>query len=474
MMNSERFLQAYILSSNFLKTSFSKNFFIALHPNDGVTKLFTPTVGKTSFGDTFTVNVADVNEINDYNNQLSRELSAIRAANPPSDNIALQEEKNKEWLLAQLHGLDLDSLNLIRENLSKLSAEEFSPLIRFINKCLNIRHIRRILFIQDEAQCLCRLEFGKYTGSRENKPWHLLQAYTYHMIRFNFEVTHIISGTTMHMSGGLSLVTSEIFSRDDPATEWFDEITDTMVFYLRNTASTLAIGGVNPMDAIVDVLCCRIINIQNRLIRDPYNPKDTYVEHILKRLGSSQSFGSELDGAFASAIIEKHGCNELKKWTDKHFEFPEWITPGMQFVTETNLSKAVSLYDYVNDIYKSTKYHNHAIQPPQHAGSDLVLSLVDKSNEPNEPKNVAIYEKVVPASKEEKKKEEKGKGKEKKRKKRPNYKKESGPHSKKMNEEEECPDMRSLLIMLKLDHDQYDGEVEIGLTKKFQKLQEQP
>ncbi|GBC17971.2 hypothetical protein GLOIN_2v1730618 [Rhizophagus irregularis DAOM 181602=DAOM 197198] len=344
--------------------------------------------------------------ISDYNNQLSRELSAIRAANPPSDNIALQEEKNKEWLLAQLHGLDLDSLNLIRENLSKLSAEEFSPLIRFINKCLNIRHIRRILFIQDEAQCLCRLEFGKYTGSRENKPWHLLQAYTYHMIRFNFEVTHIISGTTMHIK------------------EWFDEITDTMVFYLRNTASTLAIGGVNPMDAIVDVLCCRIINIQNRLIRDPYNPKDTYVEHILKRLGSSQSFGSELDGAFASAIIEKHGCNELKKWTDKHFEFPEWITPGMQFVTETNLSKAVSLYDYVNDIYKSTKYHNHAIQPPQHAGSDLVLSLVDKSNEPNEPKNVAIYEKVVPAS--------------------------------------------------KLDHDQYDGEVEIGLTKKFQKLQEQP
>ncbi|PKY38478.1 hypothetical protein RhiirA4_392049, partial [Rhizophagus irregularis] len=39
------------------------------------------------------------------------------------------------------------------------------------------------------------------------------------------------------------------------------------------------------------------------------------------------------------------------------------------------------------------------------------------------------------------KKEEKGKGKEKKRKKRPNYKKESGLHSKKMNEEEECPDM---------------------------------
>ncbi|CAB4482536.1 hypothetical protein RhiirA5_410381 [Rhizophagus irregularis] len=77
--------------------------------------------------------------------------------------------------------------------------------------------------------------------------------------------------------------------------------------------------------------------------------------------------------------------------------------PGIRFVMETNLSKAVPLYDYVNDIYKSTKYHNHAIQPQHHAGSDLVLSLVDKSNKS---KNVVllslssiIYDKNVPTSK---------------------------------------------------------------------------
>ncbi|CAG8741016.1 4743_t:CDS:2 [Rhizophagus irregularis] len=107
--------------------------------------------------------------------------------------------------------------------------------------------------------------------------------------------------------------------------------------------------------------------------------------------------------------------------------------PGIRFVMETNLSKAVPLYDYVNDIYKSTKYHNHAIQPQHHAGSDLVLSLVDKSNKS---KNVVllslssiIYDKNVPTSKNKK---------------------------------------------TKLDFDQYAGEkgrAEIGLTKKFQKLQ---
>ncbi|CAB4387842.1 unnamed protein product [Rhizophagus irregularis] len=60
----------------------------------------------------------------------------------------------KDWLLAQLYGLDKNSITLIYENLSELSAEEFSSLIRFINKCFNIG---RILFIQDEAQsqCLC-------------------------------------------------------------------------------------------------------------------------------------------------------------------------------------------------------------------------------------------------------------------------------------------------------------------------------
>ncbi|PKY55352.1 hypothetical protein RhiirA4_548690 [Rhizophagus irregularis] len=147
--------------------------------------------------------------ISDYNNQLSSELVAVKAKCPSVNNIPLQEsalrkldivfasrvlilikmyveqkiKTPKDWLLAQLYGLDKDSITLIYENLSELSAEEFSSLIRFINKCLNIR---RILFIQDEAQCLCRPEFGEYFGG----------------------ITHIISGIIMHMSSGLSLVTS--------------------------------------------------------------------------------------------------------------------------------------------------------------------------------------------------------------------------------------------------------------------------
>ncbi|CAB4473551.1 unnamed protein product [Rhizophagus irregularis] len=476
----------------------------------------------------------------------------------------------KDWLLAQLYSLDKKSINLICENLSELSTRELSILIHFINQCLKIE---RILFIQDEAQCLCRPEYGEYTGSNEaNKPWNFLQGYTYHMIAFKFEVTHIISGTNMHMSSGISLVTSvgkepsravhlvlklpylspddvtkvldtvinmegvspetllylgNILKRTTPKLKkWIEKITMSMISYLRNTASTLAIGGVDPRKAIVDLVCCGIINSTSagaELLRHGILPiqspsfitlnseeidftsikinlelesyfitaigkyfmldnnatlTDIYVSHILERLGSPQSFGNELDGAFASAIIEKCGRNvleELKKWTDDldpHFKFPEWITPGMQFVTETNLSKAVPLDVYVKDIYQTTKYHTHAIQPPQNAGSDLVLCLVDKSNESN---NVvllslssAIYDGNVPSSKVKKqafkaclgfqymeeKKEEK---KEKKNKKRSNNEKESRPQNKKM----------------KLN-DQNDGEegcVEIGLTKKYQKPQ---
>ncbi|EXX72746.1 uncharacterized protein OCT59_011628 [Rhizophagus irregularis] len=240
--------------------------------------------------------------------------------------------------------------------------------------------------------------------------------------------------------------------------KWFEEITDTMVTYLRNTASTLSLRGINPTNAIIEVICCRIINSDSpgaELLRHgilpvksppfitlrPHNLDsnsfkintelesyiirsiekylklsnketltDIYVTHVIQRLGSKQAIGSELDAAFASAIIEKRGCSvleELKRWTGdtngSDFIFPEWITPGMQFVTETNLSNNVSLYDYVKDVYESTRYHNAAIQPAIHAGSDLVLSLVDKSNES---KNVvllslssAFYKDAVPADK---------------------------------------------------------------------------
>ncbi|CAB4492049.1 unnamed protein product [Rhizophagus irregularis] len=301
--------------------------------------------------------------------------------------------------------------------------------------------------------------------------------------------------------------------------KWIEKITKSMVTYLRNAASTLAIGGVDPRKAIVDLVCCGIINSTSagaELLRHGILPiqspnfitlnpdeidftsieinlelesyfitalgkyfmldnnatlTDIYVSHILQRLGSPQSFGNELDGAFASAIIEKCGryvLEELKKWTDDpdpHFKFPEWITPGMQFVTETNLSKAVPLDVYVKDIYQSTTHHNHAIQPPHNAGSDLVLCLVDKSNEP---KNVvllslssAIYDGNVTSRKVkmqafkaclefqymEKKKEVKEE--EKENKKRPNNEKESRPQNKKMRLEGE-------------------GSAVIGLTKKYQ------
>lgn len=170
--------------------------------------------------------------ISDYNNGLSNELDQIKANCPPFSNVTLQMKAlcnldiaiafvsrgliliimivqkkiktPKDWLLAQLHGLDMNSIFLISRNLSGLSKDECSLLIRCINKCLNIK---RILFIQDEAQCLCRPEFGEYTGSGEaNKPWNLLQAYIHHMA--SFEVTHIVSGTTMIMTSGIALVTS--------------------------------------------------------------------------------------------------------------------------------------------------------------------------------------------------------------------------------------------------------------------------
>ncbi|RGB26284.1 hypothetical protein C1646_800762 [Rhizophagus diaphanus] len=240
--------------------------------------------------------------------------------------------------------------------------------------------------------------------------------------------------------------------------KWFKEITDTMVTYLRNTASTLSLRGINPINVIIEVICCQIINsnspgaellhhgilpvksppfiilrphkvdlnsfkinteLESYIIRsiekylelsNKETLTDIYVTHIIQCLGSKQAIGSELDATFASAIIEKRGCSvleELKRWTGNtngsDFIFPEWITPGMQFVTEINLSNNILLYDYIKDIYKSTRYHNAAIQLAIHAGSDLVLLLVDESNES---KNVvllslssAFYKDAVPADK---------------------------------------------------------------------------
>ncbi|POG54464.1 hypothetical protein GLOIN_2v1740002 [Rhizophagus irregularis DAOM 181602=DAOM 197198] len=587
--------------------------------------------GKTSTtfaiaAELWAVHIDCSNFLSEYNNQLSDLLGAVRAKTPPFNDTTLQEwalrqldidfvsrmlilvkmyveqkiKTPKDWLLAQLYSLDKKSINLICENLSELSTRELSILIHFINQCLKIE---RILFIQDEAQCLCRPEYGEYTGSNEtNKPWNFLQAYTNHMIAFKFEVTHIISGTNMHMSSGISLDTSvgkepsravhlvlklPYLSPDDvtkvldtvinmegvsPETllylgnilkgrprncasflkmlayrsellkdkddemvktskKWIEKITMSMISYLRNTDSTLAIGGVDPRKAIVDLVCCGIINSTSagaELLRHGILPiqsptfitlnseeidftsikinlelesyfitaigkyfmldnnatlTDIYVSHILERLGSPQSFGNELDGAFASAIIEKCGRNvleELKKWTDDldpHFKFPEWITPGMQFVTETNLSKAVPLDVYVKDIYQTTKYHTHAIQPPQNAGSDLVLCLVDKSNESN---NVvllslssAIYDENVTSSKYmEEKKEEK---KEKKNKKRSNNEKKSRPQNKKMklndqnDGEEGCKPQKRVIVVDDNDDDDDSDQNDLNYDLDYDK-----
>ena len=111
---------------------------------------------------------------------------------------------------------------------------------------------------------------------------------------------------------------------------------------------------------------------------------DVYVESILSHFQYTQSINSELNAAFATSIIQKCGCNvrkELAKWmtNNSKFVFPEWITPGMQFITDINLSNSISLYDYIEDAYsQSPKHHNHAIQPAHVAGSDLVLLLVDE------------------------------------------------------------------------------------------------
>ncbi|PKY55351.1 hypothetical protein RhiirA4_474735 [Rhizophagus irregularis] len=215
--------------------------------------------------------------------------------------------------------------------------------------------------------------------------------------------------------------------------KWFEQMSNSMAGYLRNTAKSAVNGD---LESYIIMAIGKYLKLDNNVTLT-----DIYVSHILQRLGTSQSFGRELDDAFASVIIAKCGrsvLEELKKWTDDpHFKFPEWIMPGMRFVTETNLSKAVPLYDYINQMNQK-----------------MWLSS-------------AIYDKNVPTSKVQMQAlkacmefqyMEENEEKKRKKKKRRNNKKESGFQNKKT----------------KLDSNQYTGEkgrAEIGLTKKFQKLQ---
>ncbi|CAG8779649.1 6460_t:CDS:1, partial [Acaulospora morrowiae] len=120
--------------------------------------------------------------------------------------IKMLIEKNiltpKEWLFAQLQ---IDDSNIRR----KLALENYdilnvTTLIKSINSCLNVKSLTLIF---DEAQVLCRSEYGEYIGSSvKDKKWNLLQAYIEHLT--HLRVTCLLAGTYMHMSSGISLVTS--------------------------------------------------------------------------------------------------------------------------------------------------------------------------------------------------------------------------------------------------------------------------
>ncbi|CAG8724307.1 12869_t:CDS:2, partial [Acaulospora morrowiae] len=120
--------------------------------------------------------------------------------------IKMLVEKNiltpKEWLFAQLRMNDSKiRMKLAHENYNILN---INALIESINACLNVESLTLIF---DEAQVLCRSEYGEYKRSSvPNKKWNLLQAYIEHLT--HLPVTCLLAGTYMHMSSGISLVTS--------------------------------------------------------------------------------------------------------------------------------------------------------------------------------------------------------------------------------------------------------------------------
>ncbi|CAG8741021.1 4744_t:CDS:2, partial [Rhizophagus irregularis] len=217
--------------------------------------------------------------ISDYNNQLSSELVAVKVKCPSFNNIPLQElalrkldivfasrvlilikmyveqkiKTPKDWLLAQLYGLDKDSITLIYENLSELSAEEFSSLIRFINKCLNIG---RILFIQDEAQsqCLCRPEFREYFGGITSvgkfdapRKVHLVLKLPYlspdDVIRVLTTVINVdgASPETLSYLRNIPKGRPQNYKDDEfvkTSKKWFEQMSNSIAGYLRNTAKS--------------------------------------------------------------------------------------------------------------------------------------------------------------------------------------------------------------------------------------------
>ncbi|RIB07752.1 hypothetical protein C2G38_405457 [Gigaspora rosea] len=109
--------------------------------------------------------------------------------------IKMLIEKNiltpKEWLFAQLRMND----NKIRMKLADENYDIFkvNSLIESIKTC---RNVESLTLIFDEAQVLCRSEYGEYKGSSvPNKKWNLLQVYVEHLT--HLPVTCLLAGTYM-------------------------------------------------------------------------------------------------------------------------------------------------------------------------------------------------------------------------------------------------------------------------------------
>ncbi|CAB5396540.1 unnamed protein product, partial [Rhizophagus irregularis] len=110
----------------------------------------------------------------------------------------------KDWLLAQLYGLDKESINLISKT-CQTEHKELSILIHFINQCLKLNgsslsKMRRNVFADLNTENTLEV-------MKQQTMEFFAGLYSSHD-RFQFAVTHIISGTNMHMSSGISLVTS--------------------------------------------------------------------------------------------------------------------------------------------------------------------------------------------------------------------------------------------------------------------------
>ncbi|RUS18083.1 hypothetical protein BC937DRAFT_89164 [Endogone sp. FLAS-F59071] len=170
-----------------------------------------------------------------YGNLMYTELSSIRSFPPVLDDIPSQSKalnildmallsralllimmlirekvsNPKDWLIAQLRGnysglgntiLDI-STTLLKQNLNLFVIR---LLLNAINACLKINDL---LLIYDESQVLCKREYGKFIGSsRARGSWNFLQAYTDRVL--GFPITLLLAGTSMHLAGGVSLVTS--------------------------------------------------------------------------------------------------------------------------------------------------------------------------------------------------------------------------------------------------------------------------